>query len=779
MIKKLLLLILFLLPIALKAQIAVGDWKIHSIFGSEITDIIDTKDHVYYLASNNLFCYDKTTQESIGYTKRNKLSDILVKSIHYNYTKKYLLVVYNNSNIDFFYDNGDIINLPDIKDVILASSKTINGVAFKDDRVYVATDFGYVILNDVKHEVAESRLFYSPITAVSVVGERLVLANGAKLFWGDLSKRYNALSDFNSFATTGINKIVAVNDKDFMFYTGWCFSGSFSDTGELSTATLYGGASKSMQPAGNNFLLQCTNGELRIYDNKIALLSTINLNAELQKTIISSNEGNTKFWALGTAGIKNIELAQNGTETVLSDYFHPNASTVSNAYNMVFNDALNKLYVMNIGSNEYVYDYNTPATVNTLEGATWSDITPLNVPARANDGILRDPYQPIIDPVDPSIYYIGSWYSGAYRMQGDKCLSVYNTTNSPMDKQWYTCIPVLQFDKSNNLWLVQSQNATTPVMVLPYAKLGQENLTAADWSTPTVAGLNVQKKMHFMITKKNDYKIFTNGEYSSVIVIFDDNSTPQISSDDRTKIFSAFIDQDEKSYELNTVNCFVEDKNGKVWIGSGNGVIEINPANAFSDNFRINHIKVPRNDGTSYADYLLENNNVTAIAVDGANRKWIGTQNAGLFLVSADGSEILKTFNTSNSYLLDNNITSLACNPNNNSVYIGTAYGTVEYSSDAAPSEADFNNVYAYPNPVRPEYTGLITVRGLMDNSLVKFTDASGNVVYSTRSTGGMVTWDGNNINGERVKTGVYYVLASQNESESSSGAVTKILIVR
>ena len=169
---------------------------------------------------------------------------------------------------------------------------------------------------------------------------------------------------------------------------------------------------------------------------------------------------------------------------------------------------------------------------------------------------------------------------------------------------------------------------------------------------------------------------------------------------------------------------------------------------------------------------------VTAMATDGANRKWIGTQTSGIFLVSSDGSEILKHFNTGNSYLLDNHVTAIACNPNNNSVYIGSPYGMVEYSSDAVPSESDFSNVYAYPNPVRPEYSGFITIRGLMDNSLVKIVDAAGNPVFTGRSTGGMITWDGNNSTGERVKTGVYYVLASQNENDSYSGAVTKILVV-
>ena len=132
-----------------------------------------------------------------------------------------------------------------------------------------------------------------------------------------------------------------------------------------------------------------------------------------------------------------------------------------------------------------------------------------------------------------------------------------------------------------------------------------------------------------------------------------------------------------------------------------------------------------------------------------------------------------------NSSLPSNTIYSLACDPNSNSVFIGTDVGLVEYSSTTAPASTDYSNVYAYPNPVRPEYTGWITIKGLMDNSLVKIADAAGNVFYSTISEGGMVTWDGCNTDGQRVKSGVYYVFASQSEEgNSGTGAVTKILVV-
>lgn len=223
-----------------------------------------------------------------------------------------------------------------------------------------------------------------------------------------------------------------------------------------------------------------------------------------------------------------------------------------------------------------------------------------------------------------------------------------------------------------------------------------------------------------------------------------------------------------------------EDNNGQIWIGTEDGVLVItNPNNATEPVVRVNRVKVPRNDGTNFADYLLEGQNVTCIAVDASNRKWIGTLNSGAYLVSADGSQILEHFTMANSPLPNNNIYAIGCDKKSNAVYFGTVNGMVQYNSDSAPASSDYSDVYAYPNPVRPEYTGWITIRGLMDNSLVKIADSAGNVFYQGRSEGGMMTWDGCDKNGVRVRTGVYYVFASQDGQTGNSGAVTKILVVR
>lgn len=785
MINKFLIFIALLLPFVCKAQLAVGDWKIHSIFGKEITNLIDTQDKTYYLVDKTLYSYDKNKDENDSFTKRNKLSDIQINNVYYNYSKKYLLIVYANSNIDFLYDDGKLINLPDIKDVILTSSKKVNDVNFKDNRVYVATEFGYVILNDDKHEVVESQIYYKNISAIAAVGDNLLISDDSKVYIGELNKRHTSIESFTpTNIKTKVNRFIPINDNSFFYKTGWFFKSIINIDKSLSSSTIIEGGAKTCQPTKTGFLVQseptpAVPSYYKVYDSNGVEIKKATLPETLQKSIISSYLGNDEMWVIDVNGLKKIKLVEN-KETVLKDYFKPNSSSVRQPYNLVYNMAQDKLYAMNTGPNHFIDSYGNIAAINTLDGSFWTDITPTSAPTigTLKNGLLCDPFQPVFDPEDPTIYYVGSWFEGVYKIKDDKVITKYDWTNSPLILNWNCCVPALQFDKNKNLWIIGTQNTTSQVFVLPRAKQSQASVAISDWYTSPVQSIGANHKMHFIITKKNDLKIITDGAYGSLLTIFDDNSTVNVNSDDRTKSFSILIDQDEKPYEWKYIHCFAEDKNGKLWMGTSNGVVEMNPINAFNTTFRINRLKVPRNDGTSFADYLLENEEVTCIAVDGANRKWIGTKSSGLFLVNADGSEILNHFTTANSYLTDNFITSIMCNPNNNSVYIGTLYGLVEYSSDAAPAEDSYENVYAYPNPVRPDYTGWITVQGLMENSLVKIADSAGNVFFAGRSTGGMITWNGCNASGEKVKTGVYYVLASQNEDGSSSGVVTKILVV-
>lgn len=781
MIKRLLLLLALMLPCAaasVHAQFGVGDWKMHSVFsGQKAQNIIDTGDKVYYLVSNNLFCYDKQTQENEALNRRNYLNDAIISQIYYNSYKKYLMVVYDDCNIDVITASGKVVNMPDVKDALMTTDKTINDVSFTADVAYVATKFGYLVINDKKFEVKESHIYNQSIASVAVVGNQLMLSSGSYLYYGDVNGSYDRIDYFRSIQFDANGKIFPVGDNRFLFTTGYLtmYNFSFDEKGgiQLTGNLIAEAAPTSVQRTPSGIIANFGPSKDFYYTFDANGDNATQVRNPSKDIMSSATEG--KWWALGSNG---LHLIDNG---VSGEYFKPSGLSMNIPFYMTFNKLDNKLYVSSTGTNHFFSDQYIPMAINTYDGSTWTDVTPTGnwtslAPGRNSTSNGTGTYWVTPDPDDASTYYMGSWWFGVLKVQGGTIANAYNWTNSPMENNsQYYCHSIPAIDRAGTLWVVHA--GSYQIMALPKSKRMAESVTKSDWITPSIANIQSNKRGRLLAMSKTDDKIYSCGDYQKPIVFFNDGGNP--SSSIKSASYSQFTDQDGKTFQWGYVTSLVEDLNGKVWMGSTEGVVSFDPKDAYSQNFRINHIKVPRNDGTNLADYLLDGIQVNSIAVDGSNRKWIGTNSSGLFLVSADGSEIIKQFTTSNSYLTSNTIYGVCCNPNNNSVYVITDNGFFEYFSDSTPAESDYSSVYAYPNPVRPDFTGLITIKGLMDNSLVKITDPAGNVVKQLKSNGGMATWDGCNESGARVKTGVYFVFASQSETEGSNSAVTKIMVIR
>jgi hypothetical protein len=242
---------------------------------------------------------------------------------------------------------------------------------------------------------------------------------------------------------------------------------------------------------------------------------------------------------------------------------------------------------------------------------------------------------------------------------------------------------------------------------------------------------------------------------------------------------SSFIDSDKPGSDFSPKSfyCIKQDKNGVIWVGTDQGPLLFNGlSKAFDANYTCSRVKIPRNDGTTLADYLLGNETITSIAIDGANRKWMGTKSSGVYLVSENGLQTIQHFTTTNSPLLSNEIMSLAINPISGEVFIGTDYGLISYQGDAAEGATTFGDVHAYPNPVRENFNGVITITGLIDNSHVKITDITGNLVYETVSNGSLATWDAKDAHGRKVNTGVFLALCTSPDGQQST--TTKILVI-
>jgi ligand-binding sensor domain-containing protein len=235
--------------------------------------------------------------------------------------------------------------------------------------------------------------------------------------------------------------------------------------------------------------------------------------------------------------------------------------------------------------------------------------------------------------------------------------------------------------------------------------------------------------------------------------------------------------QQEIVNRMNDVYSIAEDLNGDIWIGTSMGIaVFATPHRVWQEGtYYAYQPSLELGDGIYHP--LLETETISAIAVDGANRKWLGTKSSGLYLVSARGDKEISHFTTDNSPLLSNNITSLALHPKTGELFIGTDLGLISYQGDAPEGELSFEQVYVYPNPVRETYHGPVTIKGLMKDADIRITDVAGNLVHKTKSLGSQVVWDGKNLNGRRVSTGVYFIFAADAIGEQTH--IAKLLFIR
>ncbi len=793
MIKKLNIILVFILLLAFNAnsQLQVGDWKMYQVFsGLNLQNIVDTGDIIYYLSDGWLYSYDKKNDETVYYNKRNDLSDYNITNMFYNYDKKYLLVVYDNSNMDLIYDSGRIVNIPDLKNTIVTGSKAINSADFSGNYIYVATDFGYMVVDDEKYMIKESFNYGKAFTSMVATSQYIFASCNNKVYVSALNDNH---FDFSVFKETNFKQdayIQKIDENRFFFRGGWLYKISFSqDPTSLSIVTLEQSTSQLLTKSKTGYLASFKNFYMPLDEQGNATKDEqnstvkINLPADFEGSLIASMETDSSVWGVDKNGLKQFKI-ENGSIEYLRENYRPNASSVNDPYYMKY--ANNRLYMMSSGPNgrnEGTKGSGFDICISTLQNDVWSNLSPTSAPSFINNNSknkLTDPYSLSVDPEDPDAIWFGTWWEGIVCVKNGKIIQKFDTKNSPMLMNYICNVPAMAFDEDNNLWAVHFslQTGYPRLMVLPADKRFSADVQSSDWIVYEDFNINTAKRSIVSIFN-NGIVYFTDGQYSPTLVAINNNETLD-KTDDKTVLISSFVDQDGKTLDPQFIYEIKEDKNGKVWICMGTGVVTLSSSKTiFSNDFYVNRVKVPRNDGTNLADYLLDGLCVTCMAVDGANRKWFGTTTSGVYLVNEDGTEILEHFTSENSYLPDDNVLSIACSDDSNIVYFGTSKGTVAYSSDAVPSEDNFNNVYAYPNPVRPDYTGYITITGLMDNSLVKIADSAGNVVFSTTSNGGMVVWDGCNMNGKRVNTGVYFVLASQTDGSNKNGCVTKIMIVR
>ncbi len=764
--KKILLLFLIVLSVIQPGftQLKIGEWRDHYPYRQSIS-VTDVGDKVFCATEKALFFFEKADQSIEKFSQVQGLSDIHISFVKYSSENHILLVAYQNGNLDLLQENK-VINLSDIYRSSLSGKKTIYNALFIGNLAYLSCDFGIIVLDLDKKEFKDTYYIGNdgdplPVYDLALLNQKLFAATQSGILTADINDPL--LIDYNHW--TKIQNIPGSNRKFNSILT----LGNSVYVNQTNTSN---GIDSVFNSNGNqwSFFAQ-TNSRNHSLTSGIGRL----IISSEKSLSIYTNPGTPEFYIddYGWGGIEpwHTIIDKNGTLWIAD---HKYTLIKSQDYRSFEHIAPNGPYFSTV----FYIHINHQTTWIVGGGLTnlWSNLWRNGELFWLKDGIwesninyiIKDMVRVISHPTEPDHVFISSWGYGLIEMQGKEILNIYDQNNSSLQNTAYGENDVrvfgLLFDRNNNLWVTNSL-VNQPVSV---------KTPAGNWKSFGFGGSIKGLTLGDIIETSYGDK-WVSLSRSGSLFIFNDNNTPTDESDDVYRKISV-VDQNGKAYQ--DITSLVADLDGNIWIGTKHGpLIYYSPFEILNGgNSTAQKIKIPRNDGSDLADYLLSTEEITAIAVDGANRKWFGTRAAGVFLFSEDGTKEIQSFNKDNSPLPTNWITTIAIDQKSGEVFFGTEDGTLSYRGTATAGSDEMNQVYTFPNPVREDYRGPITITGLIGEANVKITDISGNLVFETESLGGQAIWDGTNTLGERVHTGVYLVFISK--GDGSKTFITKILFI-
>lgn len=761
--KTLLFFFVFLNFFTFGQNIAIGQWREHLPYNSCIS-VTEGRNKIYCASRNAIFSYNVLDNSFERISKVNGLSEVGINTISFYKEYDILLIAYSNANIDLI-ENNHIINISDIKRKQISGKKYINKIRFHNQFAYLACSFGIIVLDLTKKEIKDT-YYIGP--------------NGTSIEVFDI-----AFDDSNIFGATekGIYK-ASLNSPNLLNYESWVRMNNITQPAGKYTQMVYFGnklyVNRSTTAADSMFvydgvnwkIFEAGNGNKRFsiqnHFNKMVVCSLWNLDvfdesgAKIQHAgIYVPNDATCD--AYGSVWIADqsdglIKFSSYSMENII-----PNSPRSSNVNAMDVQGS--KLWVAPGGKDDtWTRLYNNDGVYSFID-EKWNALGYGKSPAIDS---VRDFISVAVDPTNPDKAYLGTWGNGLFEITGQEVTAVYNPQNSTISNiegfanMYWVGVGGIAFDKSHNMWVTSAR--TSNVLSVKKADATWKNFRF---------NLTGEKVVANIVIDDHDQKWMIMPRENSIIV-FNDNGTIDNTADDKYKVLTP--GSGYGNLRGNVIFSIAKDRDGEIWVGCDQGVeVFYTPENILNGGDIDAQQILLTQDGN--AQYLLETEVVTAIAVDGANRKWLGTQNGGVFLMSPDGTTEVLHFTEENSPLLSNSITSIAIDQITGEVFFGTIKGIISYKGTATEGGEKFQDgVYAYPNPVNENYNGLIGIKGLVENADVKITDIAGNVVYKTIANGGQAVWDGKTITGNRATTGVYLVLCSS--ANGTEKLVTKILFV-
>ena len=747
------------------SQSAVGSWRSHLAYHNA-TQCVAVGDKVYVVSDGSLYSYSPEDEFVESYDKANILSDQGIRHIAADEQTGTLVIIYDNANIDLIAADGALTNITDYTNKVTLDP-TVNDLRIAGGNAYMATNFGLTVLNIARGEFGGTYMLGKVTHSCVELDGTIYAATSEGVYSGhtkdnlqDIANWEKLNSEVYAQLTILNGELIALKARESVY--------RIDPTNGIATL-LRKGPFYFMHTAEDRLIVG-NHTYVFVYES---LDSFILLTLEGNATYLTL-EGTTYWAACGADGLNGYRYDKESkdVERLVTKVIANSPVRNHCQYLSFVNDE--RLLIAG-GCLNYFDETFYDGTLMMYEEDTWASFQEEGIAEQT--GVWYKNMTSIVqDPTDENHHYASSFGQGIYEFRDMKFVAHHTDQNSGLESvipgtNRYTRICRLQYDKQGNLWITNG-HAESPLKIMKpngdFVDLYYDELS----KLPTVTEVLFDSRgWVWVVSMRYDVRLFC----------IDMNGTLENTADDRIRTFNEkFVDQDGQSTEIYYINDIAEDLNGDLWVMTDKGpYVLYNPSKAFDDKYRFTKIKVPRNDGTNYADYLLDGVYTTCMTIDDANRKWIGTLNNGLYLITGDGLETVHHFTKDNSPLPSNTIESLALQHSSGELYIGTNQGLVSYTTDATRGEVAYDDekVYAYPNPVTPDYNGLITIVGLKANSHVKITNTAGRLVAEGASLGGTFTWDGKTPYGQRVATGIYYVLGS--DEEGNEGVVTKILFVK
>lgn len=724
---------------------AIGFWQSHLSYNLALGVSTNGTD-VFAATEIAPYAYHTNDGSFETFSKVNGLHDVQTTHTVYDATTDCFVFAYANGNLDFYKDDY-FFSIPDIKLKTISGSKTINRLYAQNGLLYVATDFGLVLIDIKNREVKNTYNLIAASQTLSIkdvcVQESFIyVATNAGIYKANKNNPFlQSMSNWSLVGPATAALRLASNGQDL-------FASKKDSLFQLSNNTclfkLKMDKSISALSCIPNQLVVCT------FSDSLGVGSFVRYNASFQKLdslrmakpaqAVPMLNG---AWMIADAyeGLKYLTTSG----TILSLRF--DCPTTYTAFNILADNS--KLIVAHGGHDDKFGPMNSPAGISFRnEPFKWKNYTAWSYPFFSDT--VRDFLCLAKDPIDATLY-AGTYYNGMWSFKADGTATSFKQNSflseSATEPGHYN-VTGMAFDSYGNLWM--NQFGATKELICK-----KRNNTVYKFQIPNSTRPIPYAAAGLIIDDYNQKWYFA--PRGGGVIVYNDNNTIENANDDA--YVQLLTGKGAGNLPSNQVNCLAKDQSGAIWIGTDNGIGIVNcPRNVIARSCE-SEIRIVQYD--QFASYLFAGQNITAIAVDGANRKWVGSNN-GVWLISEDATKIIQRFTVDNSPLPSNNISTISIDNKTGDVYFGTEFGLVSFKSTATEGTENFKEVLVYPNPISSaSFSGTIAIKGLLDNADVRFTDINGQLVYKTKALGGQAIWNGVDYTGHKPAPGVYLIFAS------------------